>query len=68
MALPSSSDKTSGELPSLAKACCRNVGTSPAFGVGDGLFQTPQQGLKGFEPGIKGFATITNQFIQSPSL
>lgn len=44
------------------------AGTCPAFGMGDGLFQTPQQGLKGFEPSTKGCATITNQCIQSPSL
>lgn len=61
-------DKTRGELPSLAKLCCRNLGTSPASGMGDGLFQTPTSGVKSFEPSTKGFATITNQSIQSPSL
>lgn len=38
----------------------------PSPGDGNGLFQTPQQGLEGLEPSTKGSATITNQSMQSP--
>jgi len=62
MVLPSSDEKTSRELPSSLTKLRSGTGRCSVPNP------TADRLLKGFEPSAKGFATITNQSTQRPSL